>query len=84
MRIIDLSTVKPSPASASAILAFVSALIMVFTGMLGDAVATRLGRFNQYAALGVRPKEYVEVADVPIAGERPVLIQTERQEAKAS
>jgi glycosyltransferase involved in cell wall biosynthesis len=47
--------------SASAILAFVSALIMVLTGMLGDAVATRLGRFNQYAALGVRPKEYVEV-----------------------
>jgi len=70
--------------SASAILAFVSALIMVFTGMLGDAVATRLGRFNQYAALGVRPKEYVEVPDVPAAGERPVLIQTERQEAKAS
>jgi hypothetical protein len=51
--------------SASAILAFVSALIMVFTGMLGDAVATRLGRFNQYAALGVRPKEYVEVQDEP-------------------
>ena len=49
--------------SASAILAFVSALIMVFTGMLGDAVATRLGRFNQHAALGVRPKEYVEVQD---------------------
>lgn len=49
--------------SASAILAFVSALIMVFTGMLGDAVATRLGRFNQHAALGVRPKEYIEVSD---------------------
>jgi glycosyltransferase involved in cell wall biosynthesis len=52
--------------SASAILAFVSALIMVFTGMLGDAVATRLGRFNQYAALGVRPKEYVEMSDDPV------------------
>ena len=49
--------------SASAILAFVSALMMVLIGMLGDAVATRLGRFNQYAALGVRPKEYVEIAD---------------------
>lgn len=49
--------------SASAILAFVSALIMVLTGMLGDAVATRLGRFNQHSALGVRPKEYVEVQD---------------------
>jgi glycosyltransferase involved in cell wall biosynthesis len=57
--------------SASAILAFVSALIMVFTGMLGDAVATRLGRFNQYAALGVRPKEYVEIEDAPASDENP-------------
>ncbi len=44
--------------SASAIFAFVSALLMVLVGMLGDAVATRLGRFNQFAAMGVRPKEY--------------------------
>jgi glycosyltransferase involved in cell wall biosynthesis len=44
--------------SASAIFAFVSALLMVLVGMLGDAVATRLGRFNQSAAMGVRPKEY--------------------------
>jgi glycosyltransferase involved in cell wall biosynthesis len=49
--------------SASAILAFVSGLIMVIAGMLGDAVATRLGRFNQAAAMGVRPKEYVEVLE---------------------
>ena len=60
--------------SASAILAFVSALIMVFTGMLGDAVATRLGRFNQYAALGVRPKEYVEIEDVTTPDENPVSV----------
>ena len=44
--------------SASAIFAFVSALMMVLVGMLGDAVSTRLGRFNQYAAMGVRPREY--------------------------
>lgn len=44
--------------SASAIFAFVSALMMVLVGMLGDAVATRLGRFNQQSAMGVRPKEY--------------------------
>ena len=50
--------------SASAIFAFVVALMMVLVGMLGDAVATRLGRFNQFAALGVRPKEY-EMADEP-------------------
>lgn len=55
--------------SASAILAFVSALTMVLTGMLGDAVATRLGRFNQYAALGVRPKEYVEIEDEPVSAD---------------
>lgn len=59
--IIDLS--HDPNISASAIFAFVSALIMVFTGMLGDAVATRLGRFNQYAASGVRPMEYVEIMD---------------------
>lgn len=49
--------------SASAIFALVSALMMVLVGMLGDAVATRLGRFNQRAAMGVRPKEYFEMAD---------------------
>lgn len=64
--------------SASAILAFVSALIMVFTGMLGDAVATRLGRFNQYAALGVRPKEYVELDDEPESAEAATLIQLQK------
>lgn len=49
--------------SASAIFAFVSALMMVLVGMLGDAVATRLGRFNQQMAMGVRPKEYVEMQE---------------------
>ena len=50
--------------SASAIFAFVSALMMTMVGMLGDAVATRLGRFNQFAVMGVRPKE-VELVDEP-------------------
>lgn len=50
--------------SASAIFAFVSSLMMVLIGMLGDAVATRLGRFNQFAAMGVRPKEY-EMSELP-------------------
>lgn len=49
--------------SASAIFAFVSALIMVLVGMLGDAVATRLGRFSGRGAMGVRPKEYVEMPE---------------------
>lgn len=54
--------------SASAIFAFVSALMMVLVGMLGDAVATRLGRFNQHAAMGVRPKEF-EMQDEPAQNE---------------
>lgn len=49
--------------SASAIFAFASALMMILVGMLGDAVATRLGRFNQNAAAGVRPREYIEIQE---------------------
>lgn len=44
--------------SASAIFAFISALLLVLVGMLGDAVAMRLGRFNQHAVMGAHPKEY--------------------------
>lgn len=62
--------------SASAIFAFVSALMMVLVGMLGDAVATRLGRFNQQSAMGVRPKEY-EMQEEPL--EADVLIYTQAQ-----
>jgi len=61
--------------SASAIFALVSALLMVLIGMLGDAVATRLGRFNQFAAMGVRPKEY-EIPDAPETSEQAVLVQS--------
>src|SRR5262245_27285692 len=49
--------------SASAILAFMSALLLVLIGMLGDALATRLGRFNPNAVAGVRLKEYVELEE---------------------
>lgn len=73
--VIDLS--HDPNISASAILAFVSALMMVLIGMLGDAVATRLGRFNQYAAMGVRPKEYIEIQDEPTTAE--VLVYTQAQ-----
>jgi glycosyltransferase involved in cell wall biosynthesis len=47
--------------SASAIFAFISALLLVLIGMLGDAIATRLGRFNSNAVAGVQPKEHVEL-----------------------
>jgi len=47
--------------SASAILAMMSALLLVLIGMLGDAIATRLGRFNPTAIIGVHPREIVEM-----------------------
>lgn len=60
--------------SATAIFAFVSALMMTMVGMLGDAVATRLGRFNQYAVLGVRPKE-IELTEEPVGNDFKVYSQ---------
>jgi hypothetical protein len=53
--------------SASALLAFVSALIILLIGMLGDAVAMRLGRINPQI-LGVRTAEFVD-AGTEKAGE---------------
>lgn len=46
--------------SASALLAFVSALIVLLIGMLGDALATRLGRLNTNA-LSIRGGDYEEI-----------------------
>jgi hypothetical protein len=43
--------------SASALLALVSALLILLIGMLGDAIATRLGRLNANAAAGVSAVE---------------------------
>ena len=58
--------------SASAILALVSALLIVLIGMLGDAVATRLGRLNANAVLGVRPGQVVEL-EVEVPEEEPLV-----------
>jgi glycosyltransferase involved in cell wall biosynthesis len=44
--------------SASALLAFVSALIVLLIGMLGDALATRLGRLSSQI-VGVRTADFV-------------------------
>jgi glycosyltransferase involved in cell wall biosynthesis len=46
--------------SASAILALISAMQLTLVGMLGEAIASRLGRFNPQTAYGVRPKEILE------------------------
>jgi glycosyltransferase involved in cell wall biosynthesis len=43
--------------SASAVLAFLSALQLLLIGMLGDAIATRLGRLSPNGVFGVRPRE---------------------------
>jgi len=40
--------------SASALMALMSALIILLIGMLGDAMATRLGRLNQNSVVGVQ------------------------------
>ena len=45
--------------SASALLAFMSALIILLIGMLGDALAARLGRLNPQI-VGVRTADFVE------------------------
>ena len=45
--------------SASALLAFVSALLILLIGMLGDALATRLGRLNSQIT-GVRTADLIE------------------------
>lgn len=51
--------------SASAILGFLSALVILLIGMLGDAMATRLGRFSQNPVVGVQTKEFHVHQDEP-------------------
>jgi glycosyltransferase involved in cell wall biosynthesis len=51
--------------SASAIVAFLSALQLLLIGMLGDAMAMRLGRLSPNAVFGVKPKELVAVETRP-------------------
>ncbi len=50
--------------SASALLALMSALLILLIGMVGDAIATRLGRLNPNAVIGVSTyQDYVEEAE---------------------
>lgn len=50
--------------SASSIFGLLSALLLVLIGMLGDAIATRLGRFNPNALIGVNPREFDELPQI--------------------
>jgi glycosyltransferase involved in cell wall biosynthesis len=56
----SVDLVRDPNISASALLALVSALIILLIGMLGDAIAMRLGRINPQV-LGVRTAEFVQV-----------------------
>ncbi len=60
--------------SASALLALMSALLILLIGMLGDAIATRLGRLNANAVAGVQTVEVLaEPADDQTPRSTPVL-----------
>lgn len=48
--------------SASAQIALMSALLILLIGMLGDAIATRLGRLNPNAIVGVQTNDLVSPA----------------------
>ena len=49
--------------SASAQLALMSALLILLIGMLGDAIATRMGRFNPNAIIGVQADDSFSFED---------------------
>ncbi|NOT48114.1 MAG: glycosyltransferase family 2 protein [Acidobacteria bacterium] len=51
--------------SASAMFALMSTLLIVLIGMLGDSIATRLGKLNPNAVIGVRTREIVELEPEP-------------------
>jgi glycosyltransferase involved in cell wall biosynthesis len=55
--------------SASALLAFLSALLVLLIGMVSDAIAMRLGRIGMEATAGVRAEEY-SIEEDASAGER--------------
>ena len=62
--------------SASAILAMISAMQLTLVGMLGEAIASRLGRFNPQTAYGVRPKEMLSVEEEAANSEQPIARRT--------
>jgi glycosyltransferase involved in cell wall biosynthesis len=58
----SIDMVRDPNISASALLAFMSALIVLLIGMLGDALATRLGRLNPQI-IGVRTVDFIQAGD---------------------
>lgn len=62
----SIDLVRDPNISASALLAFVSALLILLIGMLGDAVATRLGRLNQNPAIGIETQQILRMSAVAV------------------
>ena len=65
----SIDLVRDPNISASALLAFVSALLILLIGMLGDAVATRLGRLNQNPAIGIETQQILRMSAGAVAVE---------------
>lgn len=57
--------------SASAIAALLSGLQLLLIGMLGDAMATRIGRLNPNGAFGVQPRELAPRQAAPPPAQPP-------------
>ncbi|MBZ5700327.1 MAG: glycosyltransferase family 2 protein [Acidobacteriia bacterium] len=57
--------------SASAQLALLSALLILLIGMLGDALATRLGRLTPNAVIGVQTDDLISAESEESAGQKP-------------
>jgi glycosyltransferase involved in cell wall biosynthesis len=57
--------------SASAILAFLTALQLLLIGMLGDAMTMRLGRLSPNAVFGVQPRELPPKGGPRVGGGAP-------------
>jgi len=61
----SIDMVRDPNISASAMLAFMSALLILLIGMLGDAVAARLGRLNQNTVAGIQTRQLLADRSAP-------------------
>ena len=65
--------------SATAILGLMGAMQLTLVGMLGEAVASRLGRLNPQTAFGVRPKELLDFVEEAEPLDKPVIKSTAKK-----
>jgi hypothetical protein len=69
--------------SASAQLALMSALLILLIGMLGDAIATRMGRFSPNAIISVQTDDPLPIPD-PLSQDQQSKQRTPDQGKRAS